>query len=397
LDDFSQDTADDYFVNGLTEELIRNLSVIEGLEVRSRTSSFALKGQTRNVREAARQLSVDYVVEGSVQRAGQRLRINAQLIRVQDDSHLWSGKFDRELTDVFAIQDEIARGIVNNLRLKLGRGRRRYETSVEAYDLYLRARGYGPQAIGYFEQAIAKDPAFAPAYAGLAAAYAVRSVQFPENHPADELSKMRAAAESAIQLDPLLAEAHDALALAYARDGKWQQAETSFRQAIQLDPNRSTTYINYFSWLLRVLGRNQEALAQLRVAEKVDPLAAGVKASLAEALFLAGRYEEAAEYCMKLPADRDVKSRTLARVRLGQGRTAEAIQLLVGADNPLSRGHFSGKTPPPERTPSGPSPRRSRRKALAAPRSRKFTRNTSKAPWVFFFRPGARPHKDPPR
>ena len=142
LENLSHDPANDYFADGLTDELIRNLSIIDGLSPRSRTSSFAFKGKPRNVREAGKELAVDYILEGSVLRAGQRLRIDAQLIRVRDDFPIWSGKFDRELTDVFAIQDEISRGIVNNLRLKLGQGRRRYETSVEAYDLYLHARAF---------------------------------------------------------------------------------------------------------------------------------------------------------------------------------------------------------------------------------------------------------------
>jgi hypothetical protein len=125
-------------------------------------------------------LQADYILEGAVLRAGQRLRIDVQLVRVHDDFPLWSGKFDRELTDIFAIQDEISVGIVNNLRLKLGGGRRRYETSVEAYDLYFRARAQAEQrnrapalqAAGIYRQVIAKDPSFAPAYAGLASAYA---------------------------------------------------------------------------------------------------------------------------------------------------------------------------------------------------------------------------------
>jgi TolB-like protein len=124
LSNLSEDLANDYFADGLTGEIIRNLSVIEGLAVRSQTSSFAFKGKPRNVREAGKQLGAEYILEGSVQRAGQQLRINAQLVRVSDDLPLWSGKFDRELTDVFAIQDEIARSIANSLRLKLGHGRR---------------------------------------------------------------------------------------------------------------------------------------------------------------------------------------------------------------------------------------------------------------------------------
>jgi TolB-like protein/Flp pilus assembly protein TadD len=329
LENLGHDPANDYFADGLTDEIINNLSVIEGLAVRSRTSSFALKGTPHNVREAGKQLQADYILEGSVLRAVEKLRVNAQLVRVRDDFPLWSGKFARELTDVFAIQDEISLGVVNGLRLKLGRGRRRYEISVEAYDLYLRARALRrDEAIGLFGQASAKDPSFAPAYAGLAAAYANRSVVFPLDHPADELAKMRAAAEKAIQLDPLLAEAYAALGLVYARDGEWEQAEKTFRHAIELDSNRSTTYL-YFAWVLSVLGRLDEARQQLRLAEKLDPLSSEVHWRVADVLLSEERPDEAAAYCLKLPGDHPKKSECLARVRLGQGRTAEAIQLLA--------------------------------------------------------------------
>ena len=140
LTNLSSDAGNDYFVDGITDEIIRNVSILDGLAVRSQTSSFAFKGKPHNVQEIGKQLNVDYILEGSVLRAGQQLRINAQLVRVRDDFLLWSGRYDRQLNDVFAIQDELSRNIVNQLRLKLGRGRRRYETSVEAYDYYLRAR-----------------------------------------------------------------------------------------------------------------------------------------------------------------------------------------------------------------------------------------------------------------
>ncbi|MBK5292059.1 MAG: hypothetical protein JJE04_10325, partial [Acidobacteriia bacterium] len=209
LTNLSQDPADDYFADGLTGEIIRNLSIIDGLAVRSQTSSFVFKGKQQNVRDAGKRLNAEYILEGSVLRSGTQLRINAQLVRVRDDFSLWSGRYDRELTDVLAIQDEISRGIVNGLRLKLGQGRRRYETSAEAYDLYLRARAlqiqHGwpgfDQSIGPLEEAIAKDPSFAPAYAGLAMAYATRSGQFRLDIP-DEVRKLRAAVEQAIRLDP---------------------------------------------------------------------------------------------------------------------------------------------------------------------------------------------------
>jgi serine/threonine-protein kinase len=342
FENLSHDPANDYFADGLTDELIRNLSIIDGLSPRSRTSSFAFKGKPRNLREAGRELAVDYILEGSILRAGQRLRIDAQLIRVRDDFPIWSGKFDRELTDVFAIQDEISRGIVNNLRLTLGQGRRRYETSVEAYDLYLHARafeilgsvGENPQSIGLFENAVARDPSFAPAYAGLAAAYAYTSATFPNlDHRDDQLAKMRAAAEKAIELDPLLAEGHASLGMAWARDGQWEQSEKSFRRAIELDRSRSSSYDYFAMYLLLVLGRSEEALHQLRVAEKIDPLSPEVQRFLGYVLISTGNYDEAAGHCEKLPADYEARSECLGRARLGQGRINEAIQVLATAGN----------------------------------------------------------------
>src|SRR5215510_495971 len=346
LKNLSPDAANEYFADGLTDEIIGDLSVIEGLAVRSRTSSFVFKNAPRNLGEVGKQLDVDYVVEGSVLRDGGRLRINAQLVRVRDDFMLWSGRFDRELTDIFAIQDEISSSVVNNLRLRLGHTRRRYETSMEAYDLYLQARALrvqGPpgivQGIGIFEQAIAKDPSFAPAYAGLGSAYALRSIQFQVDHAPDELQKMRSAAEKAIELDPLLADAHEALGLVYSRYGQWEQAEKSFRYAIQLDPHRSITYTEFALYLLRVLGRNNEAIQLLRIAERADPLSPEVQSAMGFLLIAAGRFNEAAEYCPKMSAEDALKKVCLGRVRLGQGNFSEAIRFLAEEDgNPARRG-----------------------------------------------------------
>jgi TolB-like protein len=157
----SPDSADEYIADGLTDEIIRNLSILDGLTVRSQTSSFTFKPKARNVREARRELEADYILEGSVLRSGQQWRVNTQLVRARDDSPVWSGRFDREVTDVLAVQDEISRGIVNSLRLKLGHGRRRYETNTEVYDMYLRARAAAtrtfpgrPEVIDLFEKAV---------------------------------------------------------------------------------------------------------------------------------------------------------------------------------------------------------------------------------------------------
>jgi adenylate cyclase len=346
LENTSHDPANDYFADGLTDELIRNLSIIDGLAVRSRTSSFGIKDRPRNIHDAGQQLQADYILEGSVLRAGQRLRIDVQLIRVRDDYPIWSGQFDRELTDVFAIQNEISLGIVNNLRLKLGHGRRRYETSVEAYDLYLHARAL-PQRVnrearavaGLYRQVIAKDASFAPAYAGLAAAYAASSFQDFHDHT-EELIQMRAAAEKAIRLDPLLAEAHQALGMVYARDGQWAQSEKSFRRAIELDSNDSLAYSDLAIVLLLPLSRIEEGVHEMQIAEKTDPLSPWVQYILGWMLLSTGRYEEAAAHCRKAGTE---ATECLGRARLAQGRIDEAIGILATFQNPRYLGYAYGR------------------------------------------------------
>jgi adenylate cyclase len=336
LNNLSEDPAHDYFADGLTGEIIRNLSIIDGLAVRSQTSSFSFKGKPQNVRDAGRQLGADYILEGSVQRAGQQLRITVQLVRVSDDFPLWSGRYDREFTDIFAIQDEISRGIVNSLRLKLGRGRRRYETSAEAYDLYLRARAlfdggrFGPrgfrQSVPVFEQAIAKDPAFAPAYAGLALAHVLLSGNFNYDIP-EQVAQMRLAAERAIQLDPLSAESYEALGAAYAREANWEQSEKSFLRAIEIQPGLAESHIHMAAYLLLPLGRIDQAIQQLRIAEKNDPLSSYVQFWLADALADAGRNEEAVGACERVAPENSMRQGCILGSRVRQGRAKEVIQI----------------------------------------------------------------------
>jgi TolB-like protein/Flp pilus assembly protein TadD len=336
LVNLTEDAGNDYFVDGITDEVIRQASGITGLTVRSRTSSFALKGKPRNVREAGGQLNAQYILEGSVARNGPEVRITARLVRVRDDVPLWTGMFDRQARDALAIERDISQAIVNALKVKLGRGLRRYDT--EAYDLYLRARAAGDlglfsdDAIGWFEQAVVKDPSMAPAYAALAVAYAFKSFQVAKDpHRAEKLDKMRAAAERAIQLDPLLADAHSALGTAYARNGQWDLAERSFRRAIEIDPSLSATRLAFARFVLWPLGRTDEAEREARAGARNDPLSPRAQNELADVLLARGRYEEAAWHCEQLPAEMVTASECLGRARLAQGRFPDAIQVLASS------------------------------------------------------------------
>lgn len=299
----SAEAGSDYFADGLTDEIIRNLAVIDGIDVRSQTSSFFFKGKERNLRDIGDQLGANLVVEGSVQRDGRQLRINGRLVQVAGDVVLWSERFDRPVEDVFAIQDEISRAIVNKLRLTIGRGQRRYQTDVATYDLYLRARQLverrgtesAQQAAQLFEQVIAKDPAFAPAHAGLSDAYALMSNEIvPAALSFEEaLPLMRRAAVRALELDPLLSEAHAAMGLTYSRERQWENAQKSFRRAIELNPSLTQIHTRYSTSTLLPLGRLDEAEQLLNKALETDPLSLAVRRELGNLQIIPGRYDEA--------------------------------------------------------------------------------------------------------
>ena len=339
LANLNPDSAGDYLADGLTSEIVRDLSVIDGLTVRSQTSSFALKGKLYDIDDVGRRLNADYILEGSVLRDGRRVRINAEVVRVRGDAPVWSGTFEQEIADMISVEGEISRGIVNGLRLKLGRGRRRYETNAEAYEVYLQAIAASaqrfpgdPAVIHLFERALEKDASFAPAAAGLAAAYAWRSLQITEDPDReDKLSRMQEAAERAIALDPLLPEAYSALGIAYARNGQWTQAERSFRRALEMDANSSLAHRSLARFALWPLGRIKDAVREMRAAEENDPLSPGVHMGLADVLLSAGRLEEAVAQCERLPEDFIGRDQCLGRVRVVQGRIAEAIPLLASS------------------------------------------------------------------
>ena len=339
LENLSAEPESDYFVDGLTDEIIRSLAVIQGLQVRSRTSSFAFKDKPRNVREVGRQLAANLVVEGSVLRAGNKLRVNVQLVQVAGDVPLWAGRFDREIKDVFAIQDEISLAIVNKLRLTLGRGQRRYDTNTEAYELYLKGRALlermdlreaSAKSAELFQQVIAADPSFAPAHAGLANAYASMSHNrlFLGISSAQAQPIMRSAALNALQLDPLLAEAHAAMGYVSSREFDWQKADQSFQRAIDLNPSLTQSYTLYSRTTLWPLGKLTEAERLLQQARAADPLSLDVQRETASVQFYIGRYGEAIKTLQRIRAvepNFPWVDWLLGRALIFAGRPAEAL------------------------------------------------------------------------
>jgi serine/threonine protein kinase/Flp pilus assembly protein TadD len=353
----SADPGGEYFVDGLTDEIIRNLSVIDGLDVRSRTSSFVFKSKPRNIRDVGEQMRANLVVEGSVLRSDGRIRINAQLVRVADDVPIWSRSFNGEAKDVFTIQDEISRSIVNELRLTLGRGQRRYNTNLEAYDLYLKARAHGSPvgpaegkiAADLFQQVIDKDPSFAPAYAGLAEAAATMSINRAGIPAEQAFAIMEPAAKRALELDPLLAEAHAALGVAHARARRWKDAEDAFRRALDLNRTLASTHIHFVMSTLWPQGKVVESLRQLDAGLRADPLSVDLQRLLAYVQVSVEQYEQSIELGRRLltadpshPHTRQVYARALFQ----DGERQEAIERLeqMGEGTHNFLGYFYGVT-----------------------------------------------------
>jgi TolB-like protein/predicted Ser/Thr protein kinase len=339
----------EYFVDGLTDEVIRNLSMLDGLTVTSSYSSFTFKNKPHDMSEVVRQLNADYVLDASVLRAGTQLRINPQLVRAADGVPIWSERYDKELKDIFAIQDEISREIVNKLRLTLGRGQRRYYNSVEAYELYLRglalARRGGvpnlPKAAECFEQALAKDPTFAPAHAGLANVYALMLV-LPFNEIPFETAQpmIRAAAVKALELDPLLADAEAAMGLVHSGEFDWSAAENAFQRALELNPSLTPIYTIYTLSTLRPLGKHDEALRLLRAALEYDPLSLDLQREIGIVQQEAGRYEEAIDTLQrirKVDPDFPFVDEFLGRALTLAGRPADALPVFERSDQLMGR------------------------------------------------------------
>lgn len=298
-------SGSDAFADGLTDEIQRNLAVIQGLALRSSGSAFTFKNRPRDLRQVASLLAVDFVLEGSVTRAGSRLQISARFTRMADSAVIWNNVFDRDAQDLPVIVDEISLAIVNQLRVTLGRGQRRYDLDPELYYRFLQARAFqgrrGPdnsaRAAELFQEVVASAPEYAPAWAGLASALAELSRPSPGEEIIPLDPRLRPAALTAIQIDPLLAEAHAAVANVYAHDRAWVNARMSFLKALALNPTLTEMHTDFVLGVLMPIGANDEALHQLAAARVVDPLSLDVRRIQALVFVEAGRYADAIENC----------------------------------------------------------------------------------------------------
>ena len=344
----SDDRATEYFSDGISEELLNLLAKVPGLHVAARTSAFFFKGKQAPVAEIAQKLAVAYVVEGSVRKAGNRVRITAQLVKAADGFPVWSDTFDRELKDIFALQDEIAGLIAHSLKLEIGvTGVARGAMNEQAYQLHLQGRQAWSlrtpagleRAEQCFDQALAIEPKFARAIMGRADVWSIRGMEQPEfmefgRRPSPAQARIVAEIERALALEPDLAEAHASLGHVYWLGWRVADAERALRRALTLDPNYATAHL----WLGRVLqmdGRLDEALIEMKSAVDLDPLASRILDNYSYSLLLAGRLEEslvAADRAAALQPDnlQAIVRQAVALADLGRPEEAipKALQLL---------------------------------------------------------------------
>jgi TolB-like protein/Tfp pilus assembly protein PilF len=351
-----EDKGDENFSDGISEELLNVLAKVPGLRVTARTSSFFFKGRNLPMAEIAQKLNVGYLIEGSVQRAGDRVRISAQLVRAADGTSLWSEHFDRELKDIFALEDEIAGYVATNLSLKLGLSSAASRAAVDprAFELYLQGRqawnlrttaGFA-RAEELFGQALAREPDFARAEAAIADVWLMRSQEaenidrFDQRHSAGQ-ERILAKIREALALDANSAEAHASLGMALATGWRFAEAEVELRRAVELNPS----YASAHQWLGRLLvkrGLMDEALAELKLATELDPLSSRIIANYANELAIAGRWRDGIAECDRALAVRPDElqatwGKAMALVCLG--RRDEAVALFHGRspDNPIGR------------------------------------------------------------
>ncbi len=313
LESLSSDPSQEYFADGMTDELITDLSQISALSVISRTSVMPYKRARKPLPQVARELNVDAVVEGTVLRSGDRVRITAQLIQVSADKHIWSQSYEGDLRDTLALQNKVARAIADQIRISLTPQEQAALKNVkavnpEAYVSNLKGRYFWNKrtadglktAVAYFDQAIENDPTYARAYAGLADSYALMGDwQYGVLAPKEALPRAEAAAIKALELDSTLGEAHTSLAFTLdGFDWDWGSAEREFKRALELNPGYATAH-HWYAWHLALVGRNAEAIAEMKRAQNLDPLSLIISADLAELLVIAHSYDESIEQSRK--------------------------------------------------------------------------------------------------
>jgi adenylate cyclase len=306
---FSPNTEDAYIADGITEEIITTLSGINGLSVISRTSIMGYKGTTKKLREIGKELEVGSVLEGSLRKAGNRVRISAQLIDVSSDRHLWAQNYDRQLDDVFEIQSNIASNIAEQLRIKLIEAEKRVERDtrdIDAYTMYMKAMQLLYEndeeslrrSLGLLEHAVAKDPTFARATAGQSNAWIYLTVNHYEDW-STAIEKAGYYANKAVQLDPDCSEAHAALAEVFSSKDEFEKASSEARRAIQINPSNSQAYSLLGMNDFFILEKKEDGLKELERSRDLDPLR-GSAAILAFAYDLLGRRTEALNLLLKL-------------------------------------------------------------------------------------------------
>jgi TolB-like protein/DNA-binding winged helix-turn-helix (wHTH) protein len=343
LQNLTGDPEQEYFADGLTEELIAQLSQLhpEQLGVIARTSVMGYKHSDKRLDQIGRELSVQYVLESSFRRSADRLRLTIQLVRVKDDAHLWAENYDRQMSDILAVQDDVASAVAREIQLHLTLQQQAELTQHRtidpaAHESYLKGRYFWNKrtevgfrkAVEYFQLAIAKDPAHAQAYAGLADSYLLLS-GYGFEPQAEALPKAKAAATKAIAIDNRLAEAHTTLAMiSLQHEWDWPESEKHFKRALDLNPNYSVAHEMYGDGYLWSVGKTEEAIAELRKAHELDPLSLIIVTDLAKHLSFAGHYSEGMEQFRKvLEAEPDFIQAHyyLSRTYVLQGSYADAI------------------------------------------------------------------------
>ena len=338
LENLSHDEEQAFFADGITDELITDLAKTGALRVISRTSVMHYKGTRKSIPEIARELNVDAVVEGTVSRSESRILLRAQLIKADPEQHIWAESYDRQQGDLVALQGELARDITSAIRIKLRPQQveefaRERTANPEAHELYLKGRYFwnkrnvesNRKAFEYFRQAIAKDPNYAPGYAGMADAYAFSGPDFSIREAA---TKSREMVLKALSLDSQLPEAHATMGLISLQfDWDWQESDRQLRRAIELNPGFATAYQWHAEVYLAAMGRMDEAIAEMRKAEQLDPLSPIIATDVGKMLFYARRYDEAKtqlEKALELDPEFGVARSLLVGVYFQQGKFAEA-------------------------------------------------------------------------